>query len=81
MLPNNHLRTFKDVDDLFDNIPNETILEWVNDLARVKETQRTMGKKYRLKQAALAKLAEQYLDRDELERVKAEAGEKAEERE
>lgn len=74
-MTSNGLRKFSDVDDLFDNIENTIILEWVNAYHAVKTSQRAQGKRYRVKQTILAKLAEQYLEADELKRVKEQAAE------
>lgn len=74
----NDLRRFLDVDDLFDNIENDVILDWVNAYHAVKTSQRAQGKRYRVKQSILAKLAEQYLEADEIRRVKEQAAEEVE---
>lgn len=70
-----NLRKFNDVDDLFDNVECPIILEWVNAYHTVKTSQRAQGKRYRVKQTILAKLAEQYLEADEIRRVKEQAAE------
>lgn len=76
-----NLRHFTDTDDLFDSIDNEIILGWVNELAKIKASQRAMGTRYRFKQQAFAKLAARLADPDELRRLQELAAEKAEERE
>lgn len=78
-MANSNLRHFKDLDDLFDNVENDLLLTWVNELHKKKVAQGQMGKRYRLKQQMLAKLAQEHLDKDEVERVKGMAAELAEE--
>lgn len=72
------LRHFKDEDDLFDNVENSLILNWVNELHRLKSQQKAQGNRYRIKGQILAKLAMERLDADELARVRAEVFERVE---
>lgn len=73
------LRDFTDWADLSSHASEETLVKWVNQLAEVLEARRFYGKKYRLRQQTLAKLAMRHLDPDEIEeierRVKTKAAE------
>lgn len=85
------LRKFKGFDDLFDNVENEQIVEWLNEYADIKphydklvkaETKRTgYHKVYQERKKITLKLLEEQLDPDEIERIKALAEERVAEKE
>lgn len=77
MSERNKLRRFADLDDLFDSNENETILQWVNQLAEKVETQRAQGKVYRKRQQHFAKVALEMLSKDEYMAVKKRAEKEA----
>lgn len=74
------LRTFKDFDDLFDNVENEQILTWINEwaaakprfekLSQAEEKRNGYHKVYQEKKKISMKLLTERLDPDELKRIK-----------
>lgn len=74
------LRRFKDFDDLFDNVENEQIVEWLNEyaaikpryekLARAEEKRTGYHKVYQERKKISMKLLEERMDPDELKRIK-----------
>lgn len=71
--PENKLRHFADLDDLFDNTEDAIILHWVNQLAELKEKQRAWSRRHQERRKAFVRIAERSLDPDELERIREEA--------
>lgn len=67
----NVLRFYDSWEDLSMHAGEEQIVEWVNELARQREQQRSWGKRYRSRQQAFTKIAKKMLDPDELERLEA----------
>jgi uncharacterized secreted protein with C-terminal beta-propeller domain len=67
--PNNKLRHFADLDDLFDNCSDEQLLEWVNQLAAKHVAQQTYHRRRNLMQTEFVRLAKQMLAEDERTRV------------
>jgi hypothetical protein len=78
MQPENKLRVFEDLDDLFDHNETEEILKWVNELALLKEKQRHWGKRWRTRNAMFVKVAREMLGEDEKEIVERSVEEKME---
>lgn len=72
------LRQFANWADLVDHVGEETLLRWVNHYDQMINARNSSGKRYRVKQQILAKVAASYLDKDELERVVQLAAEKVE---
>jgi len=70
------LRHYANWNDLVDHVGEETLVRWVNHYDQLINSRNQSGKRYRVKQQILAKVAEKYLDRDELERVAALAEER-----
>jgi hypothetical protein len=70
------LRHFATWDDLAAHAGEETLLRWVNHYQQMIEARDSAGRKYRVKQQILAKVAQKYLDQDELDRVEQLAMEK-----
>lgn len=76
----NNLRVFKDVDDLFDTIDNETIFAWVNAYARLlpvyeklehaENKRKGYHKVYQERKKITMKAMSELLDPDELARIK-----------
>lgn len=79
-LYDDRIRHFKDLDDLFDNIDNEVILEWINEYAKLlpeyaklqeaenkrKGYHKVYNERKKITLAEVSKL----LDPDELKRIK-----------
>lgn len=65
----NKLREFKDTDDLFDSASSETILRWVNQLAKQVDYRKDHQKVYQKKRRLLMKAAEELLAPDEKRRI------------
>jgi len=70
------LREFEDWRDLSDHASEETLVKWVNHYCQLIRARDESGKRYRLRQQMLAKVAEKYLDKDELDRIEQLAQEK-----
>lgn len=75
--PENKLRHFADLDDLFDNCEDAIILHWVNQLAELKEKQRAWSKRHQERRKAFVRIAERSLDPDELALIRQTAGERS----
>jgi hypothetical protein len=84
-------RHFADCDDLFDHLDNETILEMVNELVKIRprfeelhqknEERKAYHRKHQMVKKMLAEAADKLLDGDERERLRELAAEQAAERE
>lgn len=61
------LREFQDWADLSSHASEDKLVEWVNHYARLIQARDESGKRYRMKQLLLARVAQKYLDPDELE--------------